>query len=144
MIGGSTRAPHRTQKFRPAASQPALPQATDLESASRIQGVLALCIAWVFPKQYTGTTGTLCFMAMRINPFRERKNAYSSRGRQPSFGYPQNISAMPPGQILTEQPSLMALLTSLGPASTPPAKLMSWPKPCWEEEERANGRWVCL
>ena len=36
-----------------------------------------------------------------------------------------------PGQMPTEQPSWMALLTSRGRASMPPIELMSWPKPCW-------------
>lgn len=139
------RQPRRRGKIKtkkdftpPSPTPPHYYPLTDLESASKTQGVFALCIAWVLPKQYTGTTGTLCFMAMRINPFLDCKNAYSSRGKQPSFGYPQNISAIPPGQILTEQPSLMALLTSLGPASTPPAKPISWPKPCFGERGRSG------
>lgn len=42
-------------------------------------------------------SGTPCFTARRTKPLRELRMTYSSSGCADGFGYPSNISAIPPG-----------------------------------------------
>lgn len=72
------------------------------ETRSTISGSCNRFSNLVLPKQYTGMIGTPCLMAIRMKPFRTM--VYSSSGCVRCFGYPSNISAMPPGAIPIREP----------------------------------------
>jgi hypothetical protein len=73
------------------------------EIRSTMSGSCNLFSNFVLPKQYTGMIGTPCLMAMRMIPFRTIVN--SSSGCVRCFGYPSNISAIPPGANPIREPS---------------------------------------